>query len=56
MTIQEKIIEIKKNDNLTKNQKVQELIRFNICPECGNKLIHEGGCEICLACGWSACE
>ena len=27
----------------------------DICPECGEKLIHEGGCNICKNCGWSKC-
>lgn len=26
------------------------------CPECGEPLIHEGGCQICRSCGWSKCE
>jgi exosome complex RNA-binding protein Csl4 len=25
------------------------------CPECRGKLVHEGGCSSCPACGWSAC-
>ena len=25
------------------------------CPECGSKLIQEGGCVICKSCGWSRC-
>lgn len=25
------------------------------CPECGEPLIHEGGCNICKSCGWSKC-
>ena len=25
------------------------------CPECGDPLIHEGGCDICKSCGWSKC-
>lgn len=25
------------------------------CPECGEPLVHEGGCNICKACGWSKC-
>ena len=25
------------------------------CPECGEPMIHEGGCDICKACGWSKC-
>jgi len=27
----------------------------SVCPECGNKLDHEGGCNICRACGYSKC-
>ena len=26
-----------------------------ICPECGNELVFEGGCNICKNCGWSKC-
>ena len=26
------------------------------CPSCGEKLIHEGGCDICKSCGWSKCS
>lgn len=26
-----------------------------ICPECGEQLIFEGGCNICKNCGWSKC-
>jgi len=25
------------------------------CPDCGEKLRHEGGCVICTQCGWSRC-
>ncbi|MFW6120741.1 MAG: hypothetical protein ACOC80_07545 [Petrotogales bacterium] len=55
MNSQQFIEEIKKNDYLTENQKKQELIWYNICPECGSKLIRESGCATCLICGWSAC-
>ncbi|MTI69705.1 MAG: vitamin B12-dependent ribonucleotide reductase [Firmicutes bacterium] len=27
----------------------------SICPECGNKVEHEGGCMICRSCGYSKC-
>lgn len=27
----------------------------NICPECGETLVFEGGCNICKNCGWSKC-
>lgn len=26
------------------------------CPECGEKLYFEGGCNVCKSCGWSKCE
>ena len=26
------------------------------CPECGDKLTFEGGCNICKSCGWSKCD
>ena len=27
-----------------------------LCPECGEPIIYEGGCNICKACGWSKCD
>lgn len=27
-----------------------------ICPECGYRLQHEGGCSICMSCGYSPCK
>ena len=27
----------------------------NRCPECGEPIVHEGGCDICKNCGWSKC-
>lgn len=27
----------------------------HICPECGNKIEHEGGCVVCKNCGYSKC-
>lgn len=26
-----------------------------ICPECGEPLVFEGGCNVCKSCGWSKC-
>ena len=31
-------------------------IRHDVCPECSEPLIHEGGCDICKNCGWSKCN
>lgn len=27
-----------------------------ICPECGYRLIPEGGCSVCINCGYSPCK
>lgn len=26
-----------------------------VCPECGEPLVFEGGCNVCKSCGWSKC-
>jgi ribonucleoside-diphosphate reductase alpha chain len=26
------------------------------CPQCGEELVFEGGCNSCKACGWSKCD
>lgn len=28
----------------------------DICPECGEPVMFEGGCKICKSCGWTKCE
>lgn len=28
----------------------------SICPECGEPLVHEGGCKICKSCGFNYCS
>ena len=28
---------------------------IHVCPECGNRVEHEGGCVICRSCGYSKC-
>ena len=37
-----------------KNQ-IPVKVNFAKCPECGEPLTFEGGCNICKACGWSKC-
>lgn len=34
----------------------EELIHDNLCPECGEELVFEEGCNICKNCGWSKCS
>lgn len=36
-------------------QNIQNSDSNNTCPECGEPLIFEGGCNICKNCGWSRC-
>lgn len=34
----------------------EETTPFSICPECGEKLNHNGGCVSCTNCGFSKCD
>lgn len=34
---------------------VLEENKSSLCPECGTKLEHEGGCVVCRSCGYSKC-
>lgn len=40
---------------VAKNNTEQDL-HSNACPQCGESLVFEGGCQVCKACGWSKCE
>ena len=31
-------------------------IQSHKCPECGEPITHEGGCNICKNCGWTKCD
>lgn len=31
------------------------IVGARYCPECGSKIVHEGGCVICQQCGYSKC-
>lgn len=35
---------------------IEDLSSKPTCPECGEPLIMEGGCNICKSCGWSKCD
>jgi ribonucleoside-diphosphate reductase alpha chain len=49
-------IEIKEEP---KKEKVTDIpsnsAEITVCPECGAKVSHEGGCVVCPSCGWSKC-
>lgn len=34
----------------------EDLTTNPTCPECGEILVFEGGCNVCKACGWSKCD
>ena len=38
------------------NSEIEDLTTKPTCPECGEPLVFEGGCNICKACGWSKCD
>lgn len=38
------------------NTNVIQNVRQEICPECGEPVMFEGGCKICKSCGWTKCE
>lgn len=44
---------IEKEDIIVDNVVVKTIAK---CPQCGEELIFEGGCNICKACGWSKCD
>lgn len=45
---------IKKTVEKKEEQDINDLER-QTCPECGEPLVFEEGCNICKACGWSKC-
>jgi ribonucleoside-diphosphate reductase alpha chain len=44
------------NEKSTSDKEKEEKVKAGICPECGKKLEHEGGCVICRECGYSKCS
>ena len=40
--------------NTTKSKQAKQTIEYK-CPECGETIVFEGGCNICKSCGWSKC-
>ena len=49
-------IESEYEDDEEEEQKQSDLNITIKCPECGNMLTFEGGCNICKNCGWSKCD
>lgn len=44
------------NKTLESKSNKQEKLDKGLCPECGAKLDHTGGCVMCTECGFSKCE
>ncbi len=38
------------------NVKIESRSEDDICPDCGNKLVHRNGCVECPVCGFSFCN
>ena len=38
------------------NSEIEDLHSEPTCPECGEPIVFEGGCNICKSCGWSKCD
>ena len=47
--------DVEDEDNLVVEEKSTNNSAIK-CPECGEKLAFEGGCNICKNCGWSKCD
>ncbi|MFW6047432.1 MAG: LAGLIDADG family homing endonuclease, partial [Candidatus Woesearchaeota archaeon] len=52
-----KFIDNPQNINIKEKAETKEetISDDNKCPECGNELTHESGCQTCYECGWSKC-
>lgn len=55
MQIEIAIKPVKSKENKTDEIKL-ETHSTQKCPECGEPITHEGGCNICKSCGWSKCD
>ncbi len=43
-------------DEAKKKQEQKEVKKVSVCPECGDKLWPQGGCFVCLLCGYESCS
>lgn len=46
----------KATDSIKKLSNALTAISTDVCPECGEPLLHIGGCIQCSSCAWSKCE
>ncbi|MGF7060819.1 hypothetical protein [Brassicibacter mesophilus] len=43
-------------ENVNESKKTENKLAKNICVECGSVMKPEGGCFICMNCGYSPCH
>lgn len=46
----------KATESIEKLNDALSTIPTELCPECGEPVMFEGGCKICKSCGWTKCE
>lgn len=45
-----------KTSNNVNNKSGEQITIYPKCPQCGGRLVFEGGCNTCKECGWSRCD
>lgn len=53
--MQEEVNDYEDDEITTEEQSYDNVNTTAVCPECGEPLDHEGGCDICKSCGYSHC-
>lgn len=49
------VVEYRDTATITGKPKHKNMVKA-ACPECGEEITFEGGCNICKSCGWSKCD
>jgi ribonucleoside-diphosphate reductase alpha chain len=49
------VVDLKKPETIKEGFNDTETNKVPVCPDCGSKLEHDGGCVICRNCGYSKC-
>lgn len=48
--------ELYDDDKEVDSDNIDDGVVASKCPQCGGKLTHQGGCDLCLDCAWSKCD
>lgn len=56
--LKNKIADLTFDDSTADNEVKEKPVPKNTakCPECGEDIVFEGGCNVCKSCGWSKCS